>query len=121
VREALNEHGVPGDLIVISDGDTAIRFIESLDAGDTNCPDLTIVDLNLPRAPGLSVLQSMRSSPKCRDATVVILSSSEVQEERDAAAQLGANRFIRKPLRLEEFLALGAVFKRILEQGTALF
>jgi CheY-like chemotaxis protein len=46
----------------------------------------------------------------------VILSSSEVQKEIDEAAQLGANRFIRKPMRLEEFLALGAVFKTLLEQ-----
>jgi DNA-binding response OmpR family regulator len=117
VRESLIEHGVPGELIVFSDGDAAIRFIETLDTDEINCPDLMIVDLNLPKASGLAVLQTMRRSMKCKDVVVVILSSSDVQKEKDEAARLGANRFIRKPLRLEEFLSLGAVFKRLLEQG----
>jgi DNA-binding response OmpR family regulator len=116
VREGLKEHGVPGELIVISDGETAIRFIESFDEFDTRCPDLVILDLNLPKAPGLSVLRTMRRSMKCRDVAVVILSSSEVQNEKDAAAQFGADRFIRKPMLLEEFLSLGAVFRSLLEQ-----
>ena len=42
VRESLNEHGVPGELVVIPDGDSAIRFIESLDAKTTACPDLVM-------------------------------------------------------------------------------
>ncbi|HEX4278382.1 MAG TPA: response regulator [Bryobacteraceae bacterium] len=116
MRECLKEHDVSGELIVVSDGDTAIRFIESFDTDETNCPDLVILDLNLPKASGLAVLRTMRRSVKCKDAPVVILSSSEVQKEIDEAAQLGANRFIRKPMRLEEFLALGAVFKTLLEQ-----
>jgi CheY-like chemotaxis protein len=61
----------------------------------------------------------MRRSVRCKDALVVILSSSEVQQEKDEAAQLGANRFIRKPMYLEEFPGLGAVFKMILEQGSS--
>lgn len=117
MRESLNEHGVPGELIILSDGDTAIRFIESLDTDEINCPDLAIIDLNLPKASGLAVLHTMRRSVKCKDVVVVILSSSEVQKEKDEAERLGANRFITKPLRLEEFLGLGAVFKTLLEQG----
>jgi DNA-binding response OmpR family regulator len=117
VRAALNEHGVPGELIVISDGDSAIRFIESLDSDGVECPDLVIIDLNLPKAPGVAVLRVMHRSVKCKDAVVVVLSSSDVQKEKDEAAALGANRFVRKPMRLEEFLNLGAVFKALLEQG----
>jgi DNA-binding response OmpR family regulator len=114
VRESLNEHGVRGELILISDGETAIRFIESFDTDGTNCPDLVILDLNLPKASGLAVLRSMRRSVKCKDAPVVILSSSEVQTEKDEATRLGANRFIRKPMHLEEFMRLGAIFKTLL-------
>jgi DNA-binding response OmpR family regulator len=117
VQESLNEHDVPGELIVVSDGDTAIHFIESFDAEEINCPDLVIIDLNLPRASGLAVLQTMRRSVKCRNTPVVILSSSEVQKEKEEAAQLGANRFIKKPLHLEAFLDLGSVFKTLLEDG----
>jgi len=119
VRESLKEHGIPGELIVVSDGDTAIRFIESFDTDEKDCPDLVILDLNLPKASGLAVLQTIRRSMKCKNSQVVILSSSEVQREIDDAIQLGADSFIRKPMGLDDFLGLGAVFKTILEQGSS--
>jgi two-component system, chemotaxis family, response regulator Rcp1 len=115
VREALEEHGVDCELLVIGDGDKAIRFIQALDTEPAVCPDLFIVDLNLPKRPGRDVLQSMRQNAKCKGATVVILSSSDALRDRTEALELGASRYIRKPLRLEEFLALGAVFKQMLE------
>lgn len=115
VRESLNQYHVAGELVVIPDGDSATRFIESLDAQQTRSPDLVIIDLNLPRVPGLSVLKTMRKSLKCKDATAVVLSSSEIENDRIEALRLGATRYIRKPLRLEEFLSLGAVFKTMLD------
>jgi len=115
VREALQEHGVTGELVLISDGDEAIRFIGTLDAEPVACPDLVIIDLNLPKSPGLEVMQTIRQSPKCRNATVLIFSSSDVESDKMEAQRLGASRYIRKPLRLEEFFQLGAVFKEILE------
>lgn len=115
VREALEEYSVPGELLVIPDGDKAIRFVRALDEHSAKCPDLVIVDLNLPRQPGSEVLKAMRQSPVCRNATVIILSSSDAQTDVTAAFNLGATKYIRKPLRLDDFLKLGAVFKSILE------
>jgi two-component system, chemotaxis family, response regulator Rcp1 len=120
VREALEEHGVQGDLLVITDGDKAIRYIEALENQPANCPDLFIVDLKLPKRSGHEVMRSVRQSVKCRDATVVILSSSDVQEDKDESIRLGANRYIRKPLGLDDFLNLGAVFKAMLEAPSSL-
>jgi len=116
VREALNENTIPGECVVIEDGDAAIRYIEEIEADNAaRCPDLTIIDLNLPKVPGLEVLRALRRSARCRDALVVILSSSDIQADRDSALRLGASRYIRKPLRLEEFMRLGAVFRSLLE------
>jgi CheY-like chemotaxis protein len=115
VREALQEHGVRGELIVISDGEEAIRFITALDARQAPCPDLVIIDLNLPKSPGMEVLKRMRQSAKCGKATSLIFSSSDVESEKLEAQRLGASRYLRKPLRLEEFFRLGAVFREMLE------
>ena len=125
--------------VVVIDADKAIRrFVRSsleaagmsvfeaqtgaqgLAQAATRLADLVIIDLNLPKAPGLAVLRVMRRSVKCKDAAVVILSSSDLQKEKDDAAALGANRFLRKPMRLEEFLSLGAVFKALLERRPAI-
>jgi CheY-like chemotaxis protein len=51
VRRALEEHGVEGEIVVIADGETAIAFIQAIDIEAAPCPDLAIVDLNLPKKP----------------------------------------------------------------------
>ena len=115
VREALEEHGVQGELIVISDGEDAVRFIEALDTAPAACPHLVIVDLNLPKVSGFEVLKTMRRSVRCQDATVLILSSSDMEHEKAEAIRLGASLYVRKPLRLQEFFKLGELFKSILQ------
>lgn len=114
VREALEEHGVEGQLLVVADGHEAMRVIDNIESGQVSCPDLFIVDLNLPKEPGREVLKRLRLSEKCRHAPVVILSSSDAQRDRDDAEGLGVSRYIRKPFRLEEFISLGGVFKAML-------
>jgi CheY-like chemotaxis protein len=56
----------------------------------------------------------MRESQKCREVNVVILSSSAAAQDKAQAAALGASRYIPKPLRLQEFLGLGAIFRSML-------
>jgi DNA-binding response OmpR family regulator len=114
VQEALEEHGVHGELIVLTDGESAIQFIRSLDAQGVECPDLVILDLNLPKKPGREVLECMRQSVTCSLVPVVILSSSDAAVDRAETTRLGASRYIRKPSRLDEFMSLGAIFKAML-------
>jgi len=120
VREALEEHQVEGELIVISDGEKALSFLSSLDAHPgRGRPDLVIVDLNLPKRSGFDVLEGLGRSSACRGVPVVVLSSSGAEEDRTKAVKLGTNRYIRKPLRLEQFLSLGAVFKAMLDSSAS--
>ena len=112
VREALEEHEVEGELITLTDGESAIRFIQQLDESTT--PDLILVDLNLPRRSGIEVLEALRENRKCRLTQVVVLSSSDAQEDRARASRLGVTRYIRKPSGLEDFIGLGGIFKELL-------
>jgi len=114
VREALEENGVEGELVVLTDGEAAIQFIKALDVQRVACPDLVIIDLNLPKRPGRDVLKCVRQSVVCGGVQVVILSSSDAQQDRADTLRLGASRYIRKPSRLEEFMNLGAIFKAML-------
>jgi CheY-like chemotaxis protein len=119
VRKAFEEHGYQGELTAVSDGETAINLIQSFDREPrTECPDLVIIDLNLPRRSGREVLEAMRRSERCRGIPVVILSSSDAIQDKADAARLGATRYIRKPSRLEDFLALGATFREIIESSS---
>jgi CheY-like chemotaxis protein len=119
VRKAFEEHGFSGELTLVEDGETAIQLIQGLDLEAlAECPDLVIIDLSLPRKSGSEVLETMRRSERCGRIPVVILSSSDALQDKAVAARLGASRYIRKPSRLEDFLALGAIFKEIIEFGS---
>jgi CheY-like chemotaxis protein len=114
VREALEEYGVEGELIVANDGEKAIAIIQDIDCEAVSCPDLFIVDLNIPKKPGREVVECMRQSLKCKDALIAILSSSDSARDKEDAKRLGVSQYIQKPSRLDEFLRLGAVFKTML-------
>lgn len=111
IREALREHSVNCELIHVSDGERALALIDEFDSADYPCPDLVILDLNLPRRPGRDVLERVRSSGRCGHVPVVVLTSSNDQRDRDDAERLGASMYIRKPSRLSDLLKLGEVFK----------
>ena len=114
VREALEEHGVEGELLVVRDGETALGLIQEIESEALKCPDLFIVDLNIPKKPGREVIEHMRQSATFDQALIAVLSSSASARDQEDARRLRVTRYIRKPSRLDEFLSLGAVFKAML-------
>jgi chemotaxis family two-component system response regulator Rcp1 len=116
VRMALEEHGVEGELTLCTDGEKAFRLIDAVDALAVDCPDLFIIDLNVPKRNGREVIERMRSSAVCHAVPVVILSSSDDARDKEDGVRLGVNCYLRKPSRLEEFLSLGAAFRETLNR-----
>lgn len=114
IREALVNSAIAGELIVITNGQRAIEFIDEIDHGPGLCPDLAIVDLNLPKRPGVEVVRRMRASGKCQHVPVVVLTSSDNERDKETVMSIGVSRYILKPARLAEILQLGAVFKEML-------
>ena len=117
IRKALEEHGVEGELFVVTDGEEAIEFIQTLETQKAACPDLFIIDLNLPRRSGRDVLEILRSLPACLALPVVVLSSSDAAQDRADAIRLGANEYLPKPSALDEFLSLGVIFKTMIDNS----
>ena len=112
IREALKQGGVDCLVRAATDGREVLELIST---GDSSWrPDLIILDLNLPRHDGIEVLQKLRSTGTFANVPIVVLTSSDSPRDRDAAIELGATRFLRKPSDLDQFLQLGAVFKELL-------
>jgi two-component system, chemotaxis family, response regulator Rcp1 len=111
IREALKEHEVECTVRTAADGKEVLAL---LSAGGAWNPDLIILDLNLPRHDGIEILQKLRSTEGIAGVPVVVLTSSDSPRDRQAANELGATRYVRKPSNLEQFLQLGAVFKELL-------
>jgi DNA-binding response OmpR family regulator len=118
IRKALIEAGLTGPLLTVRDGEQAVRFIDSVDAGTAPMiPSLVLLDLNLPRIDGREVLRYLRRSRTLAETMVVVLSSSDSEKDRLVAAEHAVKRYIRKPLDLDEFLAIGGVVRSILSGG----
>lgn len=108
VEEAFAEAHLDCGLSIVHDGAKAIEFIEGLDADPSRlCPDLVLLDLNLPKVGGEEVLKHLRLSPRCKAAKVLIISSSDAPADRERSMRLGATGYFRKPSSLDQFMELG--------------
>jgi CheY-like chemotaxis protein len=112
LRRALTEHGVDYEMVVVGDGEEAIEYLEKCKGAK---PELIIVDLNLPKEDGIEVLKVYRSSPSFFETQMVILTSSDSPSERQRAEIIGVDAYLRKPIELDAFLALGGTLKKLLE------
>lgn len=116
IKEALRVIGIHAELRIIQDGEEAMNLLERLaSTGGIRCPDLILLDINLPRTDGFKVLERLRGSPKCGSTPVVVMSSSEASGDRLRAKNLRACEYFQKPPGYEAFLKIGLVVKRILE------
>jgi len=114
IREALREYAVECTIRVAADGQELLGLIS---ADNPEVPDLIILDLNLPRHDGIEILQRIKQTSEFAHTRVVVLTSSDSPRDRKRATELGATRYLCKPSSLEQFLALGAVFRDLLATG----
>lgn len=104
-EEALREASVPHVLHVVHDGVEAMDFLLHREPRtDAPRPDLVLLDLNLPRKDGREVLHEMRRHEELAQIPVVVLSTSEAEQDVTQSYRLGANAFVTKPVDLERFL-----------------
>jgi CheY-like chemotaxis protein len=104
-REALRECRVNVRLSVAEDGEEALRFLRREGRHElAPRPDLVLLDLNLPRKDGAEVLAELKADPKLGAIPVVVLTTSQSEEDIQRVYRLHANCFITKPVDLEDFL-----------------
>lgn len=122
VRESLREHNIEHTLAVARDGREAKELIQRIGmAHDTPCPDVVLLDLNLPKTDGHELMALLRAHPLCGKTPVIVVTSSDARRDRERAFQMGAARYFRKPSDLIEFLKLGLVIRGVVEEiGTSL-
>jgi CheY-like chemotaxis protein len=104
IREAFADHKVGNALSVVSDGVDAMAFLRR-EAGyaDAPRPDLILLDLNLPRKDGTEVLAEIKADPSLATIPVVVLTTSEAEEDVLRSYELHANAYVTKPVDFEQF------------------
>ncbi len=98
---------VPCELVLARDGVEALDYLlvtEPVAGRRHEVPSFVLLDLNLPRLDGLEVLRRLREDPRTRTIPIVVMSSSEQEEDVACSYQRGANGYIRKPVDYAEFV-----------------
>ncbi len=105
--ESLKENRLLNNLSVVEDGVQALAFLrrEGAYASEPR-PDLILLDLNLPRKDGREVLAVIKADPGLRRIPVVVLTTSQAEEDILKSYNLNANCYITKPVTLDRFIAV---------------
>ena len=104
-KEAMKEGKIRNNLSVASDGVEAMAFLRREGKyTDAPRPDVVLLDLNLPKKDGRSVLKEIKEDPNLRRIPVVVLTSSKADEDVINSYDLHANCYITKPGDLEQFI-----------------
>ena len=103
--EALKEGKLRNNLSVVGDGVEALALLRREGRfADSVRPDLILLDLNLPKKSGLEVLANIKADEDLRRTPVVILTTSEAEQDIVKSYNLYANCYISKPVDLERFM-----------------
>lgn len=107
-RRALEKSRIFNEIVAVEDGKDALDYLFCM--GDYACrdtnslPAVVLLDLNLPRISGLEVLQAIRSNEKTKSLPVVILTSSDHEQDVVSSYNLGTNSYIKKPVDINQFV-----------------
>jgi len=108
IQRAFQQNGDSLNLIVLSDGEAALKYLEKARQEDHTeeypIPQLVMLDLKLPRISGFEVLEWIRNHPRYRHLPVVVFSSSSMQEDVNMAYDLGVNSYLLKPVDYDQMI-----------------
>ena len=106
-REALVGSKLVHNLHVVDNGERAVDFLRRQgDYHDVPRPDLILLDLNLPRLDGREVLARIKADEALRQIPVVVLTTSDAEEDVLRSYDLHANAYVTKPVEFEAFIAV---------------
>jgi CheY-like chemotaxis protein len=113
---AFEEAGVENHLSVVCDGREAIDYLQGegkfAERQQFPLPGLVLLDLRIPRVPGLEVLKWIRQQPPFAQLPVIVCSSSDQDSDVDTAYRLGANGYVVKPSRITQRVELVRLIKK---------
>lgn len=104
-REALREGKIANHLHVVTDGQAAVDFLRQQgEYADAPRPHLVLLDLRLPKKSGHEVLEEVKETLEIRRIPIVVLTSSEAEEDIARSYDLHANAYVTKPVEVDAFL-----------------
>lgn len=110
IKDAFARAGAAHEIRWVKNGEELMGFL--LERRDGGQPVVVLLDLNMPRKDGREVLRELKSHPSLRGIPVIILTTSQAQEDIDLCYDLGVCSYIRKPANFSDLVEAAALFER---------
>jgi CheY-like chemotaxis protein len=104
---ALAEKNLANDVFVVSDGEEALDYLyrrKAYEAREMDDPALMLLDLKLPKVSGMEVLERIKNNPTLKTIPVVVLTSSQEEQDLMRSYSLGTNAYVVKPVDFQDFV-----------------
>ena len=105
--EALSEHNLANQVVVVKDGVEAMEYLRcegKYKLRNQGNPAVALLDIKMPRMDGIEVLRAIRSDPTLKMLPVVMLTSSREEPDLKTSYELGANAYVVKPVDFQDFI-----------------
>ena len=107
IEKNIRRAGINNDICHFTDGGRALEYLfEHPEGPAKNGPALILLDLNLPKKDGRGVLSEVKADPVLRHIPVVVLTSSQAEQDIARAYELHANCYVTKPVDLDQFVKI---------------
>lgn len=110
IRDAFNEIQFEGEIRTVNDGEELLEYLKIrgkfIDPSYCPKPDLILLDLNMPRKDGREALAEIKSDPDLKALPVVVLTTSNNEEDVIRSYNLGANSYISKPMAYDALIKI---------------
>jgi CheY-like chemotaxis protein len=108
ILRSLKKNKLANDIMVVEDGEEALNYLFRIEKTDQieklKNPKVIFLDLKLPKIDGLEVLKCLKSDQQTKKIPVVILTSSKEDPDIKTAYELGANSYVVKPVKFDDFV-----------------
>ncbi len=106
-RRMLGDNKISNRLHVVRDGEEALAFLRRTDGfSDAPRPDLILLDLNLPKRDGRELLADLNADQSLQDIPVVVLTTSQTEEDILRARELNCHCYISKPVHIDQIMMI---------------
>jgi CheY-like chemotaxis protein len=109
-REALEENRLANSLVIVEDGEELMDYLycrnKYADRNKNNRPGLILLDLNMPRKDGREALKEIKADPDLKRIPIVVLTTSQAEEDIFRTYDLGVNSFICKPVSFDSLVQI---------------
>lgn len=107
-RDAFEESGLPHDLKFVDDGEALINYLKTClsfpNQSSIHLPDLILLDLNMPKKDGREALREIKADPALRHIPVIVLTTSDLDQDIYGSYDIGANSYIKKPVTFDSLV-----------------